>query len=159
MHSSVVEKTCTKCGLTQSVSEFYSRIPRAKSASTIRTADQRRSDCRTCMKACRERNRKAVPKDVARERLRRVNLKINYGITPEYYSVLFTLQNGKCKICDKPPDGKHLYIDHCHITNRVRGLLCNACNLGLGQFKDRRDLIERALAYITQFDHQLALAV
>lgn len=50
-----------------------------------------------------------------------------------------------CGICDK--DG-HLMLDHCHTTGKIRGLLCNNCNLGLGNFKDSLDLLDRAKRYL-----------
>jgi hypothetical protein len=81
-----------------------------------------------------------------------------FGITPEQYRGMLAAQSGGCAICGavESPDksarsanGKRrLHIDHCHITNAVRGLLCSQCNLGLGKFKDNPTLLERAAMYL-----------
>lgn len=58
---------------------------------------------------------------------------------------LIKKQNGKCAICDKEVK---LMVDHCHISNKVRGLLCKNCNLGLGRFFDSVDILEKAKKYL-----------
>lgn len=81
-------------------------------------------------------------------------------ITAEQYNELLLKQNSLCKICNKPEtkkmrkDGTEspLSIDHCHSTNKVRGLLCNKCNSGLGFFKDSIELLQEAINYLKGFD-------
>ena len=62
-------------------------------------------------------------------------LKYSYGITEADYQNMLQTQGGGCGICDsKTPHLKghtHLLVDHNHQTNRVRGLLCNRCNIKL----------------------------
>jgi hypothetical protein len=41
-----------------------------------------------------------------------------------------------------------LSIDHCHETGKVRGLLCDACNTGIGRFSDQVDLLQKAIDYL-----------
>jgi hypothetical protein len=59
-------------------------------------------------------------------------------------------QNGLCAICKKTETGKtsNLCVDHCHKTGKVRGLLCNNCNKGLGLFKDNPEVLLNASAYL-----------
>ena len=38
-------------------------------------------------------------------------------------------QEHSCYVCHKRIDKNYLYRDHCHITGRYRGAICNACNL------------------------------
>lgn len=73
-----------------------------------------------------------------------------FGITREEYVNLFKLQGGLCAICRLARTGKHgnLVVDHCHRTGRVRGLLCNYCNTGIGQLMDSPDLLEKAAQYL-----------
>jgi Recombination endonuclease VII len=75
-----------------------------------------------------------------------------YGLGPGEYEALLAQQNGACAICKKLPAGKkRLAVDHDHTDKRVRGLLCNNCNNGLGRFKDDSTIIESALRYVRQY--------
>lgn len=72
-----------------------------------------------------------------------------YGITPDAYSRLLESQGGACAIC-KEKRGR-LMIDHCHGSGVVRGLLCIACNLGIGYFWDKPDALEAAKDYLVKY--------
>jgi len=45
---------------------------------------------------------------------------------------------------------RRFYIDHDHLSGEVRGLLCGACNMGIGQLKDDPALLRAAATYIEQ---------
>lgn len=69
----------------------------------------------------------------------------------QIYADIFERQGGKCAICLKlllKP-----VLDHCHVTMEVRGLLCNSCNVGLGQFQDDPKLLLDAVRYLNNRDH------
>ena len=76
-----------------------------------------------------------------------------YGLTPADYNDLLARQSGVCGICGKPPNGKALGVDHCHESGRVRGLLCNDCNIGIGKLGDTAEGVQRALRYLSYIDH------
>lgn len=57
-------------------------------------------------------------------------------------------QMSRCMICPDEIELRTAHIDHCHETGAVRGLLCRSCNLGLGHFKDRVELLEKAMTYL-----------
>lgn len=72
-----------------------------------------------------------------------------YGITYHAFWGLFDLQEGKCRICWRKFDKEvKAVVDHCHQTGRIRGLLCNRCNTGLGFFLDSENLLVRAIQYL-----------
>lgn len=81
---------------------------------------------------------------------------LEYKLTLDGYLSMANKQGNVCFICKKPErivDGgsrkpKDLAVDHCHETNKIRGLLCSNCNTGLGLFCDDPDLIRKAAAYI-----------
>jgi hypothetical protein len=52
-----------------------------------------------------------------------------------------------CALCEKTED---LVIDHCHDTNRVRGVLCRGCNRSIGQLGDTHEAIQRAADYLKE---------
>lgn len=66
-----------------------------------------------------------------------------YGLTIQEAKNLITTA-GKCKICC---GDKKLVIDHDHTTGNVRGVLCDACNKGIGLLGDTKETLQRALAY------------
>jgi len=60
-------------------------------------------------------------------------------------------QDGKCKICGIPEDQaprKMLHLDHDHVTDRPRALLCHHCNVGIGHFKESAGLLHAAIRYL-----------
>jgi hypothetical protein len=83
------------------------------------------------------------------ENRRPQNLKKKYGITDDDYDTLLASQGGRCAICSKTigENGRLLAVDHNHITGMVRGLLCRACNLGIGQM-EKLGFLDKALAYL-----------
>lgn len=78
-------------------------------------------------------------------------IRSKYGLSRSQYEKMERQQGHKCAICrtDKP-GGRFdvLVVDHCHETGRVRGLLCNACNVALGRFGDTPDAIFKVYEYV-----------
>lgn len=72
-----------------------------------------------------------------------------YGLTTESYSVLLQSQGNLCAICQE--DGV-MNIDHDHSTGKVRGILCNKCNQGLGLFRDNIDFMKSAISYLEKIN-------
>ena len=73
-----------------------------------------------------------------------------YGITEDRYLELREQQRDLCGICATPFGEGIPHIDHCHVTQEVRGLLCSRCNTGLGQFLDNPEILRQAIDYVTQ---------
>jgi len=116
--------------------------------------------CVECCKVHRKRWARANP-DKRRESQRRwdranadkvraIRRRYVYGIAPEEVDALLRKQNNRCAICARPPNGraKVLVVDHDHATQKVRGLLCDWCNRGLGLFQDDAESLIRAAAYL-----------
>lgn len=77
-----------------------------------------------------------------------------FGITLEDYHKLHDAQGGACATCGRPETErrngkiKWLAVDHCHSTGKIRGLLCAACNVGLGRFRDDPAILRAAAEYL-----------
>ena len=80
-----------------------------------------------------------------------------YKLSEEELLSLINKQDCKCAICSKELNKNisnsenkdaDLCIDHCHVTNKVRGLLCRDCNFALGLFKDNADNLTNAIKYL-----------
>ena len=73
-----------------------------------------------------------------------------YGITLADYDKMYISQNGCCAICKihQSEDKLTFCVDHCHITGKVRGLLCSKCNKAIGLFKDKIELLQKAINYL-----------
>lgn len=84
------------------------------------------------------------------------SLRANYGINLEIYNEMFHSQEGRCAIC-----GRHqsefrlaLAVDHCHETNKVRSLLCSNCNSGLGNLRDSKEMLLKAIKYLESHENE-----
>lgn len=85
---------------------------------------------------------------------RKAHLKRMYKISIEDYENKLTEQNHKCAICNQENTYDRygvLAVDHCHVTNKIRGLLCYKCNVGLGNFNDNIQLLNSAINYLTKY--------
>lgn len=89
---------------------------------------------------------------------RKNHLKREYGLSWDDFTALYDSQEGKCKICgcfielQSTKNSKtSACVDHCHETSEVRGLLCRACNVGIGNLKDSVDLLAKAIVYLESF--------
>jgi Recombination endonuclease VII len=96
--------------------------------------------CKSCIN---ERQRENYPKHALKYRER--HLKKTYNLDLKTFNSLVESQNNRCKICKQE---KELYVDHDHITGKIRGLLCCHCNNGLGNFKDNREFLLNAYNYL-----------
>lgn len=158
------EKTCTRCGESKPLIQFY--IHRG-------TRDGRATHCAECQRA-RSRawtaaNRERVKDRNAAARLekgpvsrsedhRQWWLRTMYGLDQAEYEQLLARQGGVCAICGDPEGVvdprwgrvRRLSVDHSHKTGKVRGLLCGHCNRGIGQFADDHERLTRAAAYLRE---------
>lgn len=88
--------------------------------------------------------------DRVEKRRKNTRLKQKFGINHDQYALMFEQQKGKCAICEEPEivPNRSLSVDHCHVSGKIRGLLCSNCNPGIGKFKDSIDLLRKAVAYL-----------
>lgn len=68
-------------------------------------------------------------------------------------------QGGRCAICGtEEPGSRQWNVDHCHETGRVRGLLCTACNTGIGHLRDDPGILLSAMTYLNDGQPVITLA-
>lgn len=132
-------KQCSACQQVKPRTEFG-----------LRPNGYSRSACLDCELQSAKKWRTANPERV-RELNRRTNLKRYYGITEADYNAMLEAQEGACAICRQPPNESthgRLYVDHCHGSSRIRGLLCNNCNRGIGYLLHDTQRLNLAIAYL-----------
>jgi hypothetical protein len=86
-------------------------------------------------------------------------IKRTYGIDADIYYEMLESQNYKCAICGTEGNNSinktKMFIDHCHDSGKVRGLLCSKCNMALGNFNDDIQTLKNAIAYLTKFEKEI----
>ena len=122
---------CRDCDQVKSLAEFGTRTG-ARSG--------RLAYCRSCHNVRKDESRKRVHGGS-----RAYHLKRRYGITEVEYDEMVQAQGGLCAVCRERPVQ---HVDHDHVTGRVRGVLCFCCNQGLGNFRDRADIMSAAIEYL-----------
>lgn len=70
-----------------------------------------------------------------------------YKLTPEEYDKRIEQQQGKCAICENIPE-RSLQVDHNHLTNELRDLICFKCNALIGLSKENISTLEKAIKYL-----------
>ena len=128
-------KTCSKCKTEKRVEDFYP----AKHNTTTGLA----SWCKECSMVV---NRECY-------------LRRTYGLGNKEYEEILESQNYGCAICGKREDTflltigktKLLAVDHDKETERIRGILCENCNRGIGLLKHDIEILKKAVDYLNQF--------
>lgn len=140
------KKVCSTCKQEKSLLDFY-KASKSKDGLSYR--------CKGCDLLARskwqENNRER-----SKESQRRRNLKHRYGIDYSEYEDLLKKQKHKCAICNIGENDSSyskytrpsFCVDHCHATKKVRGLLCNNCNRGIGLLKENVNTLQEAIRYL-----------
>lgn len=78
------------------------------------------------------------------------------GHTPEELNAIFEAQGCKCAICGSTDPGSKIgwNLDHCHVSNTARFILCAHCNRGLGGFRDNPEWLRKAAKLLDTFNQQ-----
>lgn len=134
-----LQKRCSKCRVHRSVSYF---------APDNRRPDRLGSWCRYC-KSDNSRNWRQANPDKSKDKI----LKRKFGISLEEYNEMFSEQNGRCATCFKHQSefSRALCVDHCHVTGKIRALLCASCNSLLGHFEKKPELFNAFASYVQKF--------
>ena len=139
MANTATHKKCPICGELKERSEFHKWKSRQDGLGAY---------CKKCSNSKTKKWQKENPdKLLTLEQKRAYDRKKNFGISEEQYEQMLVNQNNQCAICKKEI-GWESAVDHCHTTDKVRGLLCRNCNLGLGGFKDNIETIKKAILYV-----------
>lgn len=143
-------KRCTVCKEEKELTEFYN---------SKQSKDGKAYRCKVCDARARakwQEDNKERSAYSARNR----RLKFQYGIDIPEYNRMLTEQDGKCAICGKlekdniiHKTAQFLSVDHDHNTGKVRGLLCNQCNRGIGMLGDSVESLETAVRYLKGDTH------
>ena len=134
-------KRCTKCQLWLPFSKF-SRNKNNKDGLEY-----------WCLKCCRKNRKETTTPEITRNR----NYRRLYNISAKQYDRMFVDQGGVCAICKQSETArsrtgeiKQLAVDHDHVTDEVRRLLCQACNLTLGVIETNFDRLDDFLGYLEE---------
>lgn len=147
------KKFCGKCNLYLDISLF-------KKVMTKKMLDRYTDGYYWCCSQCfktiewkydksHQFNRKMRRRDKLARRF--IAVKQTYGLSETEYVDKINDQQNKCAICRSKDEGKVLCVDHDHKTNKVRGLLCGRCNVGLGNLKDSIQILQSAIEYLQKY--------
>jgi len=84
---------------------------------------------------------------------KRNSYKRNYNATDEQFDAYMAVTH--CQVCDRELSNDANEVtgrcqDHCHITGKMRKVLCNRCNTAEGYYKDDPESILKLYEYIKQ---------
>lgn len=128
-------KICKKCYNVKEVSEFYLK----------KCKNNRQNRFHHICKKCHN----IRPDGYITNYIR----KLKFNISKEEYDLILKSQNNCCAICNKNRElfKRDFAIDHCHKSNKIRGLLCTRCNIGIGMLQEDLSIMDSAIKYILKY--------
>lgn len=141
-------KVCGKCKEEKPLAEFHK---------SKRHKQGVKNECANCTNSYLRRHYQ-INKELYNNKSREGHYLRRYGLTYFDYLSMCESVGSCCQICSKelqvagPGIGKGCMdicvVDHCHSTGKIRGILCQTCNRGLGLFKDNSKVLQKASDYI-----------
>ena len=132
---------CSSCKSKKPIQDFH------KDQKSLRGCSYYCKECANSKAREWTKNQKLNPK--YRLAKQEAHYKTTYGLTVEQRLEMLQGQGNQCAICKTALIlGVNTHTDHCHKTNKVRGLLCGNCNRGLGSFKDNTESLMAAIIYL-----------
>lgn len=139
-------RVCSGCGSRQPMTEYYwCKINRFR----VRK-------CKTCC-GNEQRDRKNANRELYRKADFIRSLRVNHGLSIEEWLRLFEAQDRKCAICKDDLTKKKAYVDHCHSSGEIRGILYFSCNTGIGKLQDSVDILAAAIRYLQNAKPKITL--
>lgn len=140
----LLEKRCPTCETWKMPDQFY------KKANTVHGVNH---ECKSCTDKIHYRKMRLNP-----DHMRDKNIQNQYGISLDDARALLEFQHGLCanRACGKeihidgPRNERKAFIDHCHSTGVVRGILCIRCNTALGLL-EQKNITLGLMEYIENF--------
>jgi hypothetical protein len=87
------------------------------------------------------------------------DLKRNFNLTLEQYDEMLLKQNNCCAICGRPASEfkRKLAVEHNHKTGKIRGLVCNKCNILCEYFDNNSGSIMKLASYFKRDEEDMKL--
>jgi hypothetical protein len=141
LHSKAFDKLQNDCNVCKReiIAEWRRKNPEKSAAIAKTWSDKNREK----VNACARRNYKKYAVQQSERKKQK-----KYGLSPEAMSALKISQDGKCPGCLKGLLILGNHIDHDHKTGKVRGIMCQKCNMSLGLMNDDPEILERLANYL-----------
>jgi hypothetical protein len=134
-HMNDKERECTECREIKPISKFSKRNNRSIGI---------QSKCINCTSISNKKRRLKDP-----DKYRDKYYKTSYNSSLDEYNNLLNSQGGGCAICKT--NSNKMCMDHCHDTMKIRGVLCDRCNRGIGLLRDDVDVLLSAYKYLLKY--------
>jgi hypothetical protein len=155
------ERWCWKCGAVKHSGQFsryknictecYSNQFRVDNTKRKSNPNKKEEDRLRYLKNKDEYKRRRQ-KPEFKEKMAHTKRYQRYGLTEDQYNRMVESHANQCGICRR--SDKKLFVDHNHGTNKVRGLICDNCNRGIGHMQDSITILQMAIDYLAKYDLQ-----
>lgn len=139
-------KNCAQCKKTRLIKFFY------------KAKDTRTGFTRCCKECDLKRLKESHKANPSNQRIRDYKKRFGDTFTLPMFKQMEKEQNNLCAICFREERAHHqsgtlkkLAVDHDHMTGKIRGLLCSACNTAIGKLRDNVEVLKSAINYLEKY--------
>lgn len=130
-------KKCSTCLEVKLLTDYYLDLDKSNGV---------RTQCIECTKI-----RLSNYRNKNKEKINLKRIEVSYNLTEDEFKLLKEKQNNICAICKNSMlSYRGAHIDHDTQTDKVRGLLCLNCNLGIGSLKHDIEILINAIIYLSE---------